>query len=668
MQTIFDIKQKVIAMRKNIIIIGAGYAGILTAKKLAKKLKKNPDINITIIDKNPFHTMLTELHEVAANRVEEDSIKLSLKKVFAGRRVEVILDTVSNIDFLQKTVIGKQRSYTYDFLVIAAGSRPTYFGNKGAEQFAFKLWSYDDAIILRDHIQNCFRKAVRETDIGEKKKLLNFYVVGAGFTGTEMVGELAEYVPFLCDEFEIERSMVKIHCVDMLPRVVPALTEKLSEKIERRLVKMGVELCLKTGVVNIGEDSIEIKCDETLKQDKTGTVIWAAGIESSQITAEAAAILPSSKRNRLDTDKYLRSCGDHSVFVVGDNIGYTLPGEKNPVPQLVENCEQSSGTAAHNIICALNGSEDMEEYKPKFHGVMVSVGGRYGVAKVGTEKHKISLPSFFAMFVKHFINIIYFIQILGWNKIFSYLKHEFFTVRHNRSFVGGYFSNKTPSFLLVPLRLWLGTVWLFEGIIKISEGWFSAPMLTDFFGGANKYYNSIINSSAGSAATAEVVSSATKTAPAAAEKVGQVFLNFDFLGLFKVIFVSGKALAKSTVNDFAFRIDMPLMNWFIEKLILPVSSVQVMMQIFIVIAEILIGLSLIGGLLTTPSSALSLVLQFMFVTTTGLYLGTFWMIFAAAALLIGSGRIFGLDYYVMPYLKKQWRKLPFVRKLYIYND
>ena len=92
------------------------------------------------------------------------------------------------------------------------------------------------------------------------------------------------------------------------------------------------------------------------------------------------------------------------------------------------------------------------------------------------------------------------------------------------------------------------------------------------------------------------------------------------------------------------------------------------MQSFIVIAEILIGLALIGGLFTTPASALSLILQLMFVSTTGLYLGTFWMIFAAIAVLIGAGRTFGLDYYVMPLLKKGWRKIPLVRKLYIYHD
>ena len=99
-------------METKIVIIGAGYAGILTAKKLAKKFKKNNDVNITIIDKNPFHTMLTELHEVAANRVDEDSIKISLKKVFAGRKVNVKLDKVNSIDFDKKTVLGENEKYS----------------------------------------------------------------------------------------------------------------------------------------------------------------------------------------------------------------------------------------------------------------------------------------------------------------------------------------------------------------------------------------------------------------------------------------------------------------------------------------------------------------------------------------------------------------------------
>lgn len=671
-------------MAKNIVIIGAGYAGILTAKKLAKRLRKNEEVKITLIDKRPYHTMLTELHEVAAARVEEDSIKVSLKRVFAGRKVDVKLDEIQSIDYDNKKAIGKSSEYDYDILVLAAGSQPTYFGVQGAAEYSHKLWSYDDAVQLKEHIINCFRKAASETDPEEIKRLLNFYVVGAGFTGTEMAGELAEYVPSLCDRYEIDCSDVKISIVDILPRAVPTLTEKLSAKIERRLSKMGINICLKTGVVSIGEGHIEVDCEGTKRRDETRTVIWAAGTESATISAKIAQKLPSGGRGRIQTDPMLRSTGDESIYIVGDNMLYIPEGEKAPVPQLVENCEQSSEIAAHNIICAVTGKGEMKPYKPSLHGVMVSVGGRYGVAYVGTANRKISLPSFFAMFVKHFINIIYFVQLLGWNKVFSYLKHEFFTVRNDRSFVGGHFSNKIPNFFAVPLRVWLGAVWLFEGVLKIAEGWFQKPMLTGFFGGANAWYDAIIKGTASaiSAATTAAAGAASQAADAvtaatgaaggaaggAATSAGQVLINFDFLGLFRVLFVTGKSLSTATLSDYAFKLDVPLMNWFVNSFILPSDPVQMAMQIFIVLAEILIGLSLIGGLFTTPSSTFSLILQFMFVCTTGLYLGTFWMIFAAIAVLIGSGRVFGLDYYVMPYLKKKWKKLPLVRKSYLYHD
>jgi NADH dehydrogenase len=671
-----------------IVVVGAGYAGVLTAKKLAKKFKKaNKPVSLTIIDRNPFHTMLTELHEVAANRVDEDSIKMSLKKIFAGRKVNVVLDSVESIDFNNKLVAGKSANYGYDYLVIAAGSKPTYFGVAGAKEYSHTLWSFEDAVKLREHILNSFRKAACETNPEEKKKILTFYIVGAGFTGVEMAGELAEFVPFLCEKYEIDRELVTIVNVDILKRTVPNLPEKLSEKVERRYIKMGVKTMLNTSLCGIGPDYIEVKQGETLSRYSAGTVIWAAGIESADITTDAAKTLASAGRGRIKVDAFLRSTDSENVFVVGDNMFFIAEGEERPVPQMVENCEQSSKTAAHNIYCAVTGEGEMTQYKPAFHGMMVCIGGRYGVARVGGPKKQINLPSFFAMFAKHFINIVYFVQVLGWNKVFSYIKHEFFTVRNCRSFVGGHFSNRTPSFLLVALRIWLGAVWLYEGIMKIVEGWFTAPQLTNFFGGANAWYNSILGAASSTAgAAASAVSSATATAPAATgaavdavtsattaaqgavQAVGTVLMNFNFLGFIKVILVSGKALAQSTLSDFAFKLDIPLMNWFVNNLVLANDSIQMFMQISIVIAEILIGLALIGGLFTTPAAAVSVVLQLMFLCTTGLYLGTIWMLFAGIAVLIGAGRIFGLDYYVMPYIKKWWKSLPFVRRLYIYND
>lgn len=671
-------------MEKRIVIVGAGYAGILTAKKLAKKFKKQNDVTITIIDKNPFHTMLTELHEVAANRVDEDSIKISLKKVFAGRKVDVKLDTVTSIDYDKKTVVGKGESYKYDYLVLAAGSKPTFFGIPGAEEFTYKLWSYEDAIVLKEHILNTFRAAACEPDAEARKKMLTFYVVGAGFTGVEMIGELAEYVPILCDKFEIDKNEVTMVNVDGLSRPIPNLPEKLSNKVTKRLNKMGVQLVMNAFVTNVTKDTIELKQNDKVTTYNAGTVIWAAGIQSADVTKESASKLEVVRGGRVQVDSYLRSTKDENVYVIGDNMYFVPEGEERPVPQMVENCEQSADTAAHNITVSITGKGELEVYKPAFHGVMVCIGGRYGVAHVGLPNHFFSLPSFFAMFAKHFINIVYFVQVLGWNKIFSYLKHEFFTVRNDRSFVGGHLSNKTPSFLLMPLRVWLGAVWVFEGVMKIVEGWFTAPKLEGFFGGANAWYNSLLGivtdgasaatgavadaTSAATGVVADAVSAATGAAGGAAASAGEVLINWNILGLVKVIFVSGKELAESSLSDFAFKLDIPVMNWFVDNVILPSTGIQQAMQIFIVLAEILVGLALIGGLFTTPAAAFSLILQFMFVTTTGLYLGTFWMVFAGIAVLIGAGRTLGLDYYAMPRLKKLWRKLPFVRKLYIYND
>lgn len=650
---------------KKIVIIGAGYAGVLTAKKLAKKIKKQKisDVEVTIIDKKPFHTMLTELHEVAAGRVDEDSIKISLKKVFAGRKVNVKLDTVNEINFDTKTVMGKESTYEYDYLVIAAGSKPTFYGVPGVEEHAFKLWSYEDAILLKDHILQTFRKASCIKDLNEKKRLLTFYVVGAGFTGVEMAGELAEYTPILCEKYEIDPSEVTIVVADGLSRPIPNLTEKLSSKVAKRLNKMGVQLCLNATVTQLGGDYIELTCNDKTEKKEVGTVIWGAGIQSSDITAVAANSLEKQKGGRIQVDKYLRSSKDENVYVIGDNMYYIPEGEQNSVPQMVENCEQSSDVAAKNMIIALTGKGEMEIYKPSFHGVMVCIGGRYGVAHVGLPGHFFSLPSFLAMFTKHFINIIYFMQVLGWNKVFSYMKHEFFTIRNRRSFVGGHFSNRTPSFLLAPLRIFLGAVWLFEGIMKIVDGWMNQPKLQGFFGGARGWYDGILNVTG-----SDVVSSATTATEGAIASAGHVIMNWNILGLFKIIFVSGVELASTTLSDLAFKLDVPAMNWFVDKLILPNDGVQIFMQISIVIAEILIGLALMGGLLTTPAAVLSLILQFMFVCTTGLYLGTVWMIFAAVAVLIGAGRTFGLDYYAMPAIKRAWKRLPIIRKLYIYHD
>ncbi|MGL5435035.1 MAG: NAD(P)/FAD-dependent oxidoreductase, partial [Lachnospiraceae bacterium] len=604
---------------KKIMIVGAGYSGILTAKKLEKKLRKkhkNSEYEITLIDKRPFHTMLTELHEVAAWRVEEDSIKIDLNQVFAGRKVNVVLDQVNSIDYEAKKIHGEAGDYDFDYMVLASGSKPTFFGVEGAKEHSFTLWSYEDAVILREHIVQKFRDAACCTDLETKKRMLNFYVVGAGFTGVEMAGELAELVPILCERFHIDRKMVTIVNIDAMDKVCAVLPDKLSSKVQKRLEKMGVEVRLKSQICGVGKNYITCKTNDKSEQFPADTVIWTAGIEGADIAASSKEI-GDAGRGRIQTDEYLRSDKHKNVYIAGDNIFYVPEGEQRPVPQMVENAEASADTVAHNLVCELTGKGEMEKYAPKFHGVMVCVGGRYGVANVGLPNKMFALPSFLAMFTKHFINIIYFAQVLGWNKIFSYLKHEFFTIRNSRSFVGGHFSNRSPSFVLVPLRIFLGAIWIHEGVVKIGEGWLSSPKLEGFFHGANQFYQSILypgstttDVASAASAVADVVSSASNAGADAVAQAGQLLGYLDILGWIKFIFVKG--------SEYAFKIEIPAMDWIINQFVLPLEGMQMVFQIVIVISEILIGLALIGGLFTTAAAGYSLILQAMFLTSTGL--------------------------------------------------
>ncbi len=670
-------------MEKKIIILGGGYAGVLTAKKLARRFKTDDSVQITLIDKNRYHTMMTELHEVAANRVDEDSIRISLRKIFAGRKVEVITDKISAIDYEKQTLTGELGVYPYDYLVMAAGSQPAYYGIPGAEQYSYKLWSYNDAMRLRAHTTKVFEKAMNETDPVEKQRLLTFYVAGAGFTGVEMAGELAEWCDSLAEQFEVERDEVRIIEVDMLDRVVPTLTPELSAKAQRRLEKMGVKVILKAGINEIGDGYIIYKKDDQVIRDETRTVIWTAGTEGAQINKDSTA-LKQGGRSRLVADAYLRAEGKKNVYIVGDSMFYIPEGSKAPVPQMVENCEHSASEVAHNLAVEITGQGEMKAYHPSFHGVMVCIGGRYGLALVGGDKKKFALPSFFAMFVKHFINIVYFTQVLGWNKVFSYLRHEFFTIRKKRSFVGGHFSNRTPSFMLLPLRLLLGGTWLFEAVVKIQEGWMNTPKLTGFFSGAAGVFeraiqgaNYVPDAAAGAtgdaayAATDAVASASTavtETAGAVAEAVwDKALVNWDLFGLIQVELIK-IANASSSLIGYALRFPNVVTEWMKSNVILVSEGSMLFFQNMIVVSEILIGLALIGGLFTFLASAYSLVLLVMFLMTTGLYLGQWWMVAAGLAVLFGGGSVFGLDYYALPWLKKAWKKIPWVKKSYLYND
>lgn len=636
-------------MTKRIVVLGGGYGGVLTAKKLAKKFKKGSGVEITLIDRKPYHTLLTELHEVAAGRVEEDSIKVDLKKIFAGRNVDVVLDDIGNIDFSNNTLHSKSnKKYKYDYLVIGTGCKPSFFGIPGAEEHAHSLWSYEDAVNLRNHIRNMFIAAADQVDPAIRKQMLTFVVVGAGFTGIEMIGELGEYKEQLCKEYYIDKSEVRLVVADMAPKILPILPDKLIAKAMKRLEKLDIEVITSSQITGVTPNSVVLG---TAGEIASSTVIWTAGVEGSDLVGELD--LEQQGRKRIVTNEHLQSVDHKNVYVVGDNIFFIPEGEKHPVPQMVENAENAAPVIAHNIHAVITGGTQ-KSYKPVFHGAMVCIGGRYGVANVGMPGKMFNFSGFMAMFFKHFINLFYLFQVCGFNKCYSYLLHEFFHVPNRRSFVGGHLSKRSPNFWLVPLRVFVGAMWLKEGLDKL-------PKIID---DPTKIFlipaPVVDGASAATAAAGEAAGAAADAVSAATGAAGEA----------AGAAASGAQAAVEALGVPGFIHD--IVKWTMDVFFYThdggYTALAAIFQAGMVAGEIVFGLMLIAGLFTVIAAGGTILMGLMIWSSGMAPTEMLWYWFAALALKGGSGSTLGLDYYLYPHLKRIWRKIPIVRKWYIYAD
>ena len=163
--------------KTNIVVIGAGFAGVAATKKLSRHFRKDKDVTITLIDKHPYLTYMTELHEVAGGRVEPEAIQYDLQKLFArSKNVQLVTDKVVSLDKTKKVVTTTYKSFQYDYLVIGMGGEANDFGVQGVKEHGFTLWSMEDAIKMREHIIHCVERAAKEHVTPKRRALLTFTV------------------------------------------------------------------------------------------------------------------------------------------------------------------------------------------------------------------------------------------------------------------------------------------------------------------------------------------------------------------------------------------------------------------------------------------------------------------------------------------------------------
>lgn len=185
--------------------------------------QKNYDITITLIDKNPYHTLLTEIHEVAGNRIEEDAVKVDLDTIFSSTKVNLIKDDINDIDLDNKKLKSNKHQHDYDYLIMETGSKPSDCGVDGVEEHTLTLWSIEDALEIKEKVEKAFQEAKISDNPIERKKLLSFVVCGGGFTGVEMIGELIDWVDEFTKKYDIAKSEVELYNVEGLDDILPSV-------------------------------------------------------------------------------------------------------------------------------------------------------------------------------------------------------------------------------------------------------------------------------------------------------------------------------------------------------------------------------------------------------------------------------------------------------------
>ena len=630
--------------KEKVIVIGAGYSGVAATKLLSKKLK-GTDTQITLIDRHSYHTMMTELHEVAGGRVEPTAIQYDLQRLFChNKNVEIVTDTVTGIDKENKVVQTKMGEYPFDHLIIGMGGEPNDFGTPGVKENGFTLWSFEDALKIRKHIEDIVEKAAIEPDAEKRKAMLTFVVCGSGFTGIEMVGELMDWRDRLAKDFKLSKDDFTLKVVEAMPTILNMLDRGGAAKAERYMKKHGVEILTGSPIVEVAKDHIVLKDGSTIP---THTLIWTAGVKATSDAADFG--IEKARANRLVANQYMQAKGyeDKNIYIIGDLVYYEeTPGK--PTPQIVQAAEQTAHCAAENVIASIKGGEK-HPFKSNYQGFMVSIGSRYGVANLFG---KIKLSGFFAMFMKHVVNLKYFFDIRSGYYMFQYLMHELFHIKDNRTVTYGHSSRYGNVLWSVPLRIFYGLVWFIEAFKKIvGDGnwlqphtWFGEG---SWFTGSSVFpwtwdYQQAADVASGASQAAEATSAASGVGADAAATTAETATQAAHFGLSYAYGEQPMAVIEKSPD------------WFtsIMKVMMPNMEVAMFFQKMMVFVEIGIALAIMAGLFTWLFSASTIVLVLTFCMSGMFYWVNIWFIPVAFALMNGSGRAVGLDRWVIPWLQR----------------
>jgi NADH dehydrogenase len=371
--------------RPRVVIIGSGFGGLFAAQRLRKA-----DVDITLIGKTSHHLFQPLLYQVATGILSEGEIAPATREILRRQdNASVLLGEVTDVDLeartVTSTVLGRVSVHPYDHLIVAAGAGQSYFGNDRFAEFAPGMKSIDDALELRGRIFGAFELAELATDQAEIDRLMTFVVVGAGPTGVEMAGQIAELAhrTLRKDFRRIDPTTARVVLLDAAPAVLPSFGEKLGGRARRQLNQSGVEVQLGAMVTDVDADGIEIKdADGQIRRIYAATKIWAAGVQASPLAwmlgEKSGADVDRAGRIAVQPDLTLP--GHPEVHVVGDMMAL------DRLPGVAQVAIQGGRYAADQIRRTLAGKDPLPPFKYHDKGSMATISRFHAVVDLGSLK------------------------------------------------------------------------------------------------------------------------------------------------------------------------------------------------------------------------------------------------------------------------------------------
>lgn len=379
-------------MGQHIVIVGAGYGGVVCATKFAQFARNKKDIKVTLVNPNPYQESRSEIDLVVSSHSSTDFCKIDLVDLYKDAPVDVILGKMTKLDKDEQTITveyaqtGKIQKIIYTQLILAVGAVSMFPPVPGLKEHAQAVWGIKDIASYKDEIARRFKEALKEADKQRRQRLLTFTIVGAGATGAEIVAPLAASAHQVAKAHGVDPREITINLVDGVEHVLPDLGREQQLVAEKHLIKLGITLYLGSFVQEVFEDHLILQNGTKIH---TGALLFAGGARTSD--EMRAWDLPLTERSkRIITDDTMRVSGERNIWAIGDCAAVQV-GACQELPMLAQHASREGEIVAINLINQLSRrNKPLKRHQAELHGQFVSMGHGYALGWAMDKRIRLS--------------------------------------------------------------------------------------------------------------------------------------------------------------------------------------------------------------------------------------------------------------------------------------